>query len=113
MPLPPLIRQLADQLLTDFCAQHSPPHLGDKLRIEFAVAGNKVTITEHRPHFMDPAKWTVTKVAVLDYDADDGTWELGCFDRNSRRVPYRTEPTSDLAALLKEVDEDPTGIFWG
>jgi len=26
---------------------------------------------------------------------------------------FDTEPTPDLDELLKEVDEDPTGIFWG
>ncbi|MBA3707848.1 MAG: DUF3024 domain-containing protein [Planctomycetes bacterium] len=114
MTLPPLQHQLAEKLLTEFCARRSPPELRDKIRVEFAIKGNRVTITENRPYFLDPHQWTTTKVAVLDYDAKAATWELFCFDRNERRMPYHdTGPTADLAALISEVDADPTAIFWG
>ena len=47
------------------------------------------------------------------YDAETRTWDLFAFDHNSRRMPYDVEPTTDLAALVAEVEADPTGIFWG
>ena len=53
------------------------------------------------------------KIAVLVYDAASRTWDLFAQDRNSRRMPYDVERTTDLAVLVAEVDADPTGIFWG
>jgi hypothetical protein len=39
-------------------------------------------------------------------------------DRNDRLHPYKElvpefSPEKDLSKLIEEVDEDPTGIFWG
>ena len=115
MALPPLIHQLAIQLLTDFCARRTPPEVCDHVRIEFAITGTKATIAERRPDFRDPQReWSELKVAALEYDAKTGTWELFAFNRNSRRMPYqRTPPTAELAALIAEVDADPIRIFWG
>jgi hypothetical protein len=37
-----------------------------------------------------------------------------CADRNSRWHRYdMAEPTEQLDELLTEIDQDPTGIFWG
>jgi len=53
------------------------------------------------------------RVAVLAYDTTTRTYDLFCFDRNDRQMPYDSEPTTDLAGLVAEIDADPTGIFWG
>ena len=37
---------------------------------------------------------------VLVYDDATRIWDLFAFDRNSRRMPYDVEPTTDLAALV-------------
>lgn len=85
MALQPLIRQLATQLLTDFCAQRTPPDVRDHVRVEFVITGTKAR-----------------------------TWALFAFNRNSQRMPYqRTSPTADLTALIAEVESDPTHVFWG
>lgn len=113
MALPPLVQQLAEQLLTAFCERRSPADLREQVRVSFAIRGNHITISEHRVAWDDPRSWTEMKIAVLAYDPASGTWELFCFDRNSRRRPYHDAVPSDLAGLLAEIDADPTGIFWG
>lgn len=113
MALPPLVKQLAEHLLIPFCARRSPADLREKVRVSSDIRGNTLTIHEHRVLWDDPRSWSVQKVAVLKYDTAAGTWELFCFDRNSRQRPYCAKPTADLAALLVEIDTDPTGIFWG
>jgi hypothetical protein len=41
-------------------------------------------------------------------------WELYCTDRDSNFHLYeQAEPTLDVAELLAEIDDDPTGIFFG
>ena len=41
-------------------------------------------------------------------------WTLYARDRNDRRLEYPfIEPVRDLAPLLRELDNDPTCIFWG
>lgn len=113
MALPPLTRQLADHLLGAFCVRRSPADLRDQVRVSHTVRGNTVTIHEHRVAWDDPRSWTVTKVAVVQYDPADGTWELFGFDSNARLRTYPARQTADLSALLAEIDDDPTGIFWG
>lgn len=52
------------------------------------------------------------KIAQLRYDPDDRTWTLHCRDRNERWFLYLdVQPSRDVAPLLAEIDEDPTGIF--
>jgi len=44
----------------------------------------------------------------------DQHWTLYWSDRNQRRHKYDLiEPSSDVRALLDELDRDPTCIFWG
>lgn len=41
-------------------------------------------------------------------------WTLWWADRNERWDRYwDMDPTPDVDELLREIDEDPTGIFWG
>jgi hypothetical protein len=40
-------------------------------------------------------------------------WTLYYADRNSKWHRYDIEPSADFDDLLREVDEDPTAIFWG
>jgi hypothetical protein len=73
-----------------------------------------VTLIENRPALMKPGTWVEIVVAQFRYDPDSKLWRLYCADRNSRWHEYwDTDPTSDFQSLLREVDEDPTCIFWG
>jgi hypothetical protein len=114
MALPPLVRPLAELLLTKLCAKRSPADLREQVRTSGEITGNTITISEHRVVWDDPSSWTVLTVAVLTYDAPSALWTLYCFDRNSRRSPdLNAGPCADLVMLLDEVDRDPSGIFWG
>jgi hypothetical protein len=85
MALPADVLDPAISLVATYCATKVPAEHHDKLRIEYKARGNTITI-----------------------------WTLYARDRNDRRLEYPfIEPARDLAPLLRELDDDPTCIFWG
>ena len=114
MPLPNDIRQQAQQRLSKYCEDRIPEYARDQLRMSYRIRGNHVTLIEERVGFPDPENWTQTVVAQFRFDPTDSTWVLYCADRNARWHKYwNIGPSEDLEELVREVDKDPTGIFWG
>ena len=113
--LPELVRKGVERDVGRYCEERVPSHLRDKIRIEYEIRGNSVTIVERRPPWREDfePEWSRLSVAQLRYE--DGEWTLYWSDRNSRWHPYEEEfdPTPDLSAALVEIDNDPTAIFWG
>ncbi|MGD9530306.1 MAG: DUF3024 domain-containing protein [Dehalococcoidia bacterium] len=75
-----------------------------------------LTIIEHRAPWREDRgpDWTSFPVARLRYTAVDRSWTLYWRDRNLRFHLYdRVVPSRRVEALLDEIDDDPTGIFWG
>ena len=80
----------------------------------FKVRGDSVTLFEEKPSFPDPSEWVDIVVAQFRYDLKKREWTLYSADRNSRWHEYwDIDPHKDFEVLLQEVEEDPTGIFWG
>ena len=47
-------------------------------------------------------------------EAKVAAWSLWWSDRNGRWHPYDDlDATADIDVLIREIDEDPTAIFWG
>ena len=114
MPLDLAMRSSISALLDTYCLKKVPFHLRSKRRLTYKWRASTVTLIEHQPDLFTPGGWVSISVAQFRYDAAKDGWTLYCADRNSRWHDY-----IDLASLLKfevllaEVDEDPTGIFWG
>jgi hypothetical protein len=114
MGLPPFTKRLVEKKLQDYCAQKVPEHARNQLRVGFKIRGNSVTLFEERPAFPDPSQWVDIVVAQFRYNPSCREWTLYCADRNSRWHEYDDlEANKDFDVLLREVEEDPTGIFWG
>ena len=114
MPLPHQIREEVENLLSAYCDKRVPPEVRNKLRVGFQIRGNSVTLFEERPHFQDRTKLIEIVVAQFRYNPMSSRWILYCADRNSRWHEYlEIEPSRSIEDLLREVDRDPTGIFWG
>ncbi len=99
-----------------YCEQRVPPHAREDVRIEAELEGNAVTIVERRRPWRQGvgSDWTSSAVARLRYVVRNKSWTLYSRDRNGRWHPYtEATPTADVTVLLNEIDEDPTGIFWG
>ena len=115
MPATTRIPELALAQVQRFCDEAIPEHVRDQIRMESDVRGRSITILECRPHWSDPnAEWTRMKIAQLRYDDSARSWALRWADSNDRWHPYwDLDPSKDIGVLLKEIDEDPTCIFFG
>ena len=116
MPLPSAIRDAAVAEVERFCEDRAPQETREQYRLEHTLRGRSITIVERRPPWSELVgpEWTSLKVAQLRYDERSRTWSLFCSDSNDRWWPYDgIGPAADVAPLLDEIDEDPTGIFWG
>jgi len=114
MAIPELTYRRAERLLGQLIDERVPPSVRDKVRMSIVTRGNSITLFEHRPVYFDPDRWTDSNIAQFRYDPASERWTLYCSDRNGRWHRYtRRTPSSDIAVLVREVDKDPTGIFWG
>jgi hypothetical protein len=113
MPLPNKTRQEVEPIVADYCAKRVPEHARHQVKMGFTIRGNSITLIKERPHWQKPDLWIKSPIAQFRYDAKTGKWTLYCADRNSRWHDYQIEPERDIRVLLREVDADPTGIFWG
>jgi hypothetical protein len=114
MPLPEFTRKLVETKLTGYCKQKIPLHVRNEIRLNFRVRGNEVTLFEERPAFKQPSEWVEISMAQFRFNPQDKKWSLYCADQNSRWHLYGLlPPSANFDDLLKEVDRDPTGIFFG
>jgi len=110
MALPEIEQGRVEQLVGQLCEQRSIP---GQVRLRYDTRGNRVTLTESRPLFIDPAIWNEIRIAQFEYTPETLRWTLYWYDRKDRRQPYPTGRNKDtLERLTREVDSDPTGIFW-
>jgi hypothetical protein len=114
MALPADIREKVEWKLALYCERKIPNRVRDQIQLGYRFRGNSVTLVERRPAVLEPGVWTEFAVAQFRLDPETLSWSLYCRDRNERWHYYDdVEPSPDLADLLREVNEDPTGIFWG
>lgn len=114
MALPESLRTAIEAEFRRYCEGKIPPELRSEIRISFAIEEDAVTLYEERPFFRDPRTWTKSHVAQFRYDANKGKWTL--YYRTGQNKWHRysyTSPVKNIRRLVEEVEEDPTGIFWG
>ena len=114
MALSEFEKKRIEKLLTAYCAGKVPPDLRNRIRIEFLIRGNEVKLFESRPHLQGGGEWIAMKVARFKKDPATQTWQLFWADRNGKWRSYPPLPYHrDLEKLLKEVDRNDSGAFWG
>jgi hypothetical protein len=114
MAIPVLLKKRIELRLANYCEARIPPRVRGQIRLGFRFRGHSVTLFEERPLLRDMDHWIESVVAQFRYDPETIQWRLYCADRNSRwHVYWDLDPSLDFDRLLKEVDDDPTGIFWG
>ena len=112
--IPPLKRQLAESVLAKYCRDKVPEEYKNELTVTFRFRGNNITLFENRPAMFGREGWTSMSIAQMRYSQKDDSWTLYCADRNGKWHLYmECDSERDIKNLLKEIDDDPTGIFYG
>lgn len=99
-----------------WCERRVPAANRDELRVEAIVEARWITIVERRPPWDGQSidEWLDVPVARLRYTKATGQWALYYTDRHSRFHLYDyAQPSPNVESLLKEIERDPTSIFWG
>ena len=69
---------------------------------------------EESDHWRRAGEWTESPVAKFRFSRKTDLWTLFCRDRHGKWYRFKpAEPARDLQELVRHVDRDPTGIFWG
>ena len=80
----------------------------------FRISGSDVVLFETRPVWDNPTEWMEHPVAKFRYNATRELWQLYCQFRDLKWHSYEPlRAAGSFEILLREVDRDPTGIFWG
>jgi len=100
--------------LSAYCEERMPVHVRNELRLGFRITGHDVVLFEERPAFRPPHDWQQLPVAKFTYVRNRDVWRLFCQHRDLRWHRYERRPSARaIEILLREVDSDPTGIFFG
>ena len=109
MALPEAELKRVDDLVGDFCRSRTD---GD-VTLAYHIRGDRVTLVESRPFFIDPGLVNSINVAQFEYNPLSSVWTLYWYSMKGRRQPYPTGRNRDsLDRLIVEVAADPTGIFF-
>ena len=102
-----------EAVLGRYCEARVPPHVRGEIQLLHRIRGTTATLVERRPAWRAPGEWTELPVAQFRYEPQTELWTLYCRDRNLRWHRYDGPSRKTLSSLLREVDADRTGIFWG
>lgn len=101
-------------VITDFCERGVPPQFRDQIRLLYDIDGQNVIIRESRPGWRDPSQWTALDVAKLRYVRASDEWKLYWKRASGKWCLYETRTRSKtLAAMIREIDADEYGCFFG
>jgi Protein of unknown function (DUF3024) len=101
-------------IVETFCRRRSPVHARHQVRTEYRVKGQDVLIIEVRTVWDDPTRWMEHGIAKFKFNRKTGEWRLFWQRASLKWEAY--EPLSanrELSELVKEVDRDPHGCFFG
>lgn len=114
MPLSEFEIKKIESIFSEYCEKKIPLHVRDQLVLTFKINRNEVVLFEKRVVWDNPSEWREHPVTKMKCNMQTRLWTLYWLDRNSKFHIYeRIKPSKYIETLLKEVNSDPTGIFWG
>ncbi len=107
--------QLIHKLVGEFCHRRSPKRVNDRVRLSYTIAKHEVVIFEERRSFRDAAgEWISLEIAKLKYVRVRNEWKLYWKRASGKWWLYEPHSSSKtLSAMIKEIDVDSNGCFFG
>ena len=103
-----------DQVVGELCRRRSPAHLKDELRLSYSVKSHEVLVQEARRDWHDPSEWVTLDIAKLRYVRTSDEWRLYWKRASGQWWLYEPHTRSkSLASMVKEIDIDSDGCFFG
>lgn len=107
------LRSIRD-VVRDFCESRVPLQVRDQVCLLYAIEGHSVIIRESRPDWGDPTNWIEMDVAKLRYVPKSNEWKLYWKRASGKWWLYEPRTRSrTLSAMIKEIDADEHGCFFG
>jgi len=105
---------LALRLFSRYCARICPPTARYAVRIDFRQYVDRITLHEVRAFCGVPGANQYVDLADFRFCTRDAEWRLYYADAAGRWRRYGPRPASrNIIELLREVDADAHGLFWG
>jgi len=106
--------QRIKKLVGGLCEKRTPEKLREKLRFEYEIEKQNVIIHEVRPAWKNPSEYTKLPMAKLSYVSTKKLWKLYWKRASGKWEKYQpNESNKDLGVLIKEIDKDTFGCFFG
>jgi hypothetical protein len=113
MGLSEFTKKLVETRMEKLCRAKISDLTGNLKRLAFRIRSDRVTLFEGKPLPTDNNLWVDIPVAQFRYNLDTNAWTLYCTDEYCKWSIYmHRDSTRNFDALLKEVVQDPTGLFW-
>jgi hypothetical protein len=104
---------LAERLLARYCARICPPTARHAAQLGYVLEPDRITLFEIRLFCGVPGATRRVPFAQLRYRAARNEWQLLYADARMRWRRYRLLAAStSLIELLREIDADPSRLFW-
>ena len=104
----------AETKIKVFCENRIPEEVRNEIKMNYETKGKKITLFEERPRWTGEGPWTKMAIAQIRYDEEKNNWTIYWRDRNEKWHKYtEINPRKHIEDIIKEIDADRTGIFWG
>lgn len=101
-----------DRALEPLCSS-VPEHVRDRVRIGYEVDGHSVVVFEERPDWHGTGAWSRCPSARFRFYRSRGEWGLYWMRRDQKWHSYEVAPARRLATLVRHVERDEYGCFFG
>ena len=106
--------QYIKQSVGALCQRRSPPRFIDELRTIHEIERDGVVVYETRVPWDGKGAWTKMGIAMFRYIRSRNMWKLYQMDLDRKWHVYEpAEEQSEIGALVRVVDEDEYGVFFG
>jgi hypothetical protein len=114
VPLSEFELKRIEKIFNDYCLNKIPAKLQSRIKMEYRVREDEVTLFESRPVWDDHAMWISGKVARFSKDPETGGWFLYQAALDGSWSQYEPLPFHrQIEKLLDVVEKNETGAFWG